>query len=71
MTGRPMGRASGCGRPGKTVERQSLPYDPDDYARLLQPIVDGKADVVFGSCLSRRKRRVRCFRHQPAVACSR
>ncbi|MBI3036822.1 glycosyltransferase family 2 protein [Candidatus Woesearchaeota archaeon] len=24
-------------------------YDPNDYGKLIQPIVDGKADVVFGS----------------------
>ena len=26
-----------------------LEYDPDDYARLLDPIVRGEADVVYGS----------------------
>ena len=24
-------------------------YDPDEYPRLIKPIMDGKADVVFGS----------------------
>lgn len=24
-------------------------YDPNDYSRLVQPIVEGKADVVYGS----------------------
>ncbi len=31
------------------VQDGDLEYDPKDYAALLQPIVDGRADVVYGS----------------------
>lgn len=31
------------------IQDGDLEYDPVDYGRILQPIIDGRADAVFGS----------------------
>jgi len=43
-----------------------LEYDPQDFQRLLRPIIEGRADVVFGSRLSGEERRVFMFWHAAA-----
>jgi glycosyltransferase involved in cell wall biosynthesis len=40
-----------------------LEYDPRDYGRILHPILDGRADVVFGSRFRGEERKVLYFWH--------
>jgi glycosyltransferase involved in cell wall biosynthesis len=45
------------------VQDADLEYDPSDYSRLLQPIVNGQADVVYGSRFQGGSGRVLYYRH--------
>ncbi|MDY7227821.1 glycosyltransferase family 2 protein [Hyalangium rubrum] len=45
------------------VQDADLEYDPRDIQRVIQPILDGEADVVFGSRFTGTPRRVLYFWH--------
>jgi glycosyltransferase involved in cell wall biosynthesis len=45
------------------VQDADLEYDPKDYEKLLEPIFDGRADVVYGSRFSGGPQRVHYFWH--------
>ncbi len=45
------------------VQDADLEYEPSEYPRLLQPILDGDADVVYGSRFAGHPRRVMLYWH--------
>lgn len=45
------------------IQDADLEYDPRDYPRLLEPILDGRADVVYGSRFLGGPHRVLLFWH--------
>ncbi len=48
------------------IQDADLEYDPGDYPKLLRPILDGRADVVYGSRFAGGTHRVLLFWHYAA-----
>ena len=48
------------------IQDADLEYHPSEYRRLIQPIVDGRADVVYGSRFAGEVVRVHLFWHRVA-----
>jgi glycosyltransferase involved in cell wall biosynthesis len=46
------------------IQDADLEYDPEEYPKLIQPIVDGHAEVVFGSRFEGYPRRVMLYWHR-------
>ena len=48
------------------IQDADLEYDPENYVALLKPLMDGRADVVYGSRFSGGPHRVLYFWHHAA-----
>ena len=46
------------------IQDADFEYTPEDYPLVIQPLVDGKADVVYGARFMNTPGQVRYFRHE-------